>query len=96
MPHMSLALHYPKPEHVDDLLGAMARLGTVLAGMPGLLDVGVWRNEELIVAMAIWESPEALEGATPAMVTALADVPFGEWELRQQQLFGLEEVEIQD
>lgn len=41
---------------------------------------------ERIVAISIWESQETFNQALPAMATAIANVPFQEWEARQREL----------
>lgn len=60
MSYLYLAFHYPKPEHLDDLLAAMKRLNDALQDAPGLLQIGAWRDEACvrIVAISIWESSE--------------------------------------
>jgi hypothetical protein len=88
MSYLYLALHYPKPGHVQDLLGAMQRLKDALQGAPGLLHIGAWQEEATtrIVALSIWDSPEAFQGALGRIGAAVVDVPFGEWELRPREL----------
>ena len=56
MSYLYLALHYPKPEHLNDLLAAMQRLNVALQDAPGLLHIGAWHEESStrIVAISIW------------------------------------------
>ncbi len=91
MQTLFLAIHYPKPEHLDDLVGAMAALGRTLERTPGVLAVSTWRDAERVVAMSTWTSPEALAAARPAMAAAIADVPFDEWEARPRERYLLDE-----
>jgi heme-degrading monooxygenase HmoA len=60
-----LAIHYPKPEHHDDVLRSMQRVGDALRGAPGLRQIGPWQEEEggRIVGISIWESRSAFERA---------------------------------
>ncbi|MBF6604129.1 MAG: antibiotic biosynthesis monooxygenase [Chloroflexi bacterium] len=94
MKHLFLAIHHPKPEHLDDLLGAMAGLGETLARVPGLVEVRTWRDESRVVAMSVWESREALAAARPTMGAAIVDVPFAQWEARPRELYFLDEFSV--
>jgi heme-degrading monooxygenase HmoA len=40
-----LAIHYPRPEHVDDVLASMHRVDKAAEGTPGLIQMGAWRDE---------------------------------------------------
>ncbi len=92
MKHLFLAIHHPKPDHVDDLVASMGRFGSQLDAVTGMLEASAWRDGERIVAISIWESRERFIAAGPAMAGAVADVPFPEWESRPRELFNLEEV----
>ncbi len=92
MSFVFMAFHYPKPEYRDVLLRGMAELRPVMATVPGFIEGGPWREEgnERIVAISKWESKQAFLAAWPAIAAAIADVPFDEWEFREQELFHLE------
>ena len=94
MRYLSLAMHYPKPEHVDDLLGAMRRLGEALQTVPGLLEATAWKEPmgNRIVAISTWESQQAFLNARPVIGEALKDVPFGEREAKPRELFNFDEI----
>jgi quinol monooxygenase YgiN len=92
MRFLSLAIHYPKAEHHDELIAAMARLGSALATTPGMLQATAAGDQQRIVALSIWESRAAFVAAGPAIAAAIADVPFDRWEARQRELFGLDEL----
>ncbi len=94
MTYLYLAIHYPKPGHVDDLLAAMRQLDTAVRGTPGLLQIGAWHEKGMrrIVALSLWESQEAFEAAVGQIVAAVADVPFDAWEERPRELLQAEEV----
>ena len=89
MRFLSLAMHYPKPEHVDDLLGAMKRLGGALHTAPSLLEATAWQDHASgrIVAISTWESSQAFFNARPVIGEAIKDVPFDEWEAKPRELF---------
>ena len=44
--YLTLAIHHPRPDQVDDLLDAMARLGAAANGRPGLVSMGAWCDPE--------------------------------------------------
>ncbi len=94
MNHLFLAIHHPKPDHLDDLVEAMTVLGRTLETVPGLVSVSSWRDQERVVAMSVWESRDALAAARPAISAAIADVPFDQWEARPRDLFFLDEFTI--
>jgi quinol monooxygenase YgiN len=87
MRYLYLAMHYPKSEHVDELLGAMKRLGEALHTVPGILEATAWKDSVSgrIVAISTWES-------RPVIGEAIRDVPFDEWEAKPRELFNLDEV----
>ncbi len=92
MRHLYLAIHYPKPESVGELLEAMSGFGVALGQVPGMLEATAWRDKERIVAFSIWASGAAFDAAMPALADAVADVPFEQWEARPRELFRLDEV----
>ena len=94
MRYLSLAMHYPKPEHVDDLLGAMKRLGEALQAVPGLLEASAWKDQASgrIVAISTWESQQAFLKARPVIGEAIKDVPFDEWEAKHRELINFDEI----
>ena len=63
-----LAVHYPKPEHADDLLASMKRARRRGPGTPGLVQMNAWRDakSDRLVGLAIWESREAWEAGGAA------------------------------
>jgi quinol monooxygenase YgiN len=86
-----LAIHHPKPDHVDDLLGAMAGFAPALEQVDGVIRVEAWREVGggRIFAMSVWESEAAVGAAMPRMAELLADVPFDEWEQAPYEMVSL-------
>lgn len=72
----------------------MGRLDATLRGAPGLLRAGAWRTEaaDRIVALSLWETREAFEAALGRIGAAVANLPFGEWEVRPRELLRAEQV----
>ena len=92
MKQLFLAIHYPRPEHADDLVAAMGRFGSAVRAAPGVEHVSAWRAGDRIVAISIWDSPDRIVAARPAMSEALAGVLFDVWEQRPRELLLLDEV----
>ena len=82
MRFLYLALHYPRQEHARNLLEAMATLGAVMRGVPGMIEATAWleKDRQRIVATSIWESEESFIRAIPVIQGAVKDVPFSDWE----------------
>lgn len=68
--HVAIAIHHPKPEHVQDFLAFMATVEAVLQGSPGLLSVESWRElgGGRLVGMSRWESQEDFTAALPRIL----------------------------
>ena len=68
--YVAIAIHYPKPEHVDDFLAFMARVEAGMRGAPGLLSFESWRESDggRLVGLSRWESGEAFAAALPRLL----------------------------
>ena len=90
------AVHYPHPEHVDDLLDSMRGIMAAAPGLDGLESIGAYADEagDRIVAVSVWASPEALQAATAGLFASIADLPFDVWERKPRELLVLPEVEL--
>jgi heme-degrading monooxygenase HmoA len=86
-----LAIHHPKPEHVEDLLASMHRADAAAVGTPGLIQMGAWRDarSDRLVGLALWESKEAFEAGAETIFAAVADDPIMEWSQRPPDSFHL-------
>jgi quinol monooxygenase YgiN len=93
MRFLYLAIHYPKPEHRQDLLQAMQALGLSMRTAKGMIEANAWfeQDEKRIVATSIWESATAFQQAAPMIGAAIKDVPFDEWEAPPRELLRLNE-----
>jgi hypothetical protein len=82
MRYLAQAVHYPKPEHRDDLIAAMGRLRAASTGIAGLEEIGGFEDADAgrLVAISVWSSLEAMRAGMPVLGAAIADVPFDEWE----------------
>ncbi|MFW9929815.1 MAG: hypothetical protein ACFFD1_10525 [Candidatus Thorarchaeota archaeon] len=87
--HMSI--HYPKPDKEHYLIDSMHRFGKAMKGRKGLIIAYTTKEEDTgnLVGIAIWESKENWLAARPAMVNAVKDDPFEEWEFKEPDVFHL-------
>ena len=58
---VTLAIHHPRPESVEDFLAFTRRIEDAMQGTPGLLSLETFRDvqEPRLVALGRWESPNA-------------------------------------
>ena len=91
MSFLYLAIHHPYPEHREELLTAMDRLGAALAKVPGMQEARAWAEKDgnRIVATSVWESEETFLEALSVISGAVKDVPFAKWEARPRELYRL-------
>ncbi|MEU8238913.1 antibiotic biosynthesis monooxygenase [Actinoplanes missouriensis] len=82
MRYLAQAIHYPKPEHRDDLIAAMGRMRAASAAVDGLEEIGGFEDADAgrLVAISVWSSLEAFQAGMAQLGAAIADVPFDEWE----------------
>ncbi|HUR22701.1 MAG TPA: hypothetical protein VMZ73_02400 [Acidimicrobiales bacterium] len=90
------AVHYPHPQHLDDLLGSMSRIMSAAPDVDGLESIGAYADHAggRIVAVSVWASPEALQAANAGLFASIADLPFDVWERQPRELLVLPEVEL--
>ena len=90
--HINIAIHHYKEDAETLVLDSMKRFGQAAASQPGLLHVFTLQHAESkrALGLALWESPDARKAATPAMVEAIKDDRFDEWETAPIQVFEIE------
>jgi hypothetical protein len=87
------ATHHPRPEHVQDLLGAMSRIAAAAPDVEGLEEIGAFHDREggRIIALSIWSSPEAMQAGMEQLFADLGEMPFDVWERRPREVLTLPE-----
>lgn len=67
MAYIFIAIHYPQPEHREDLIHSMRKMGQAMAAQPGLITAGPWVEQggDRVVGVSRWESREAFLAACP-------------------------------
>jgi quinol monooxygenase YgiN len=86
-----VALHYPRPEHWDEMICRAQRAAEVMAATPGCLAVDCWVSEEhqAVVTTGQWESEQALRAGFAAVRTAGVDFDYDQRKSRPRQVFTL-------
>jgi heme-degrading monooxygenase HmoA len=89
-----LAIHAPRPDHVDDLIDSMHRFAAAGQSQPGLQAVHTMRDAKSgkLFGLAIWESREAFDAGVESMRAAVADDPFLDWEEGVPDVYLLEDL----
>lgn len=87
-----LAVHRPYTEKAGELAESMIRFGSAMQDQPGLQQVFTLRDQKTgaMIGLALWDSKEAWEAARPAMLAAIENDPFGEWEELPPDVFHLD------
>lgn len=77
-------VHFPKPEHRDDMLAAMDVIREKSAHIEGLDEIGAFEEPDgsRIVALSIWASPEAMAAGTGELFASVGELPLDRWETR--------------
>ena len=70
-----VALHYPRPEHWDEMISRVHRAAEIMVATPGCLAVDCRMSEEhqAVVTTGQWESEQALMAGFAAVRTAGVD-----------------------
>ena len=84
-----MAVHHPKPEHVEDFLAFMKTIEREMEGTPGLLSIESFREagRERLVAIGRWESPQAAAEGVPRLLAIGGRDPV--WSAAPDELFQL-------
>jgi quinol monooxygenase YgiN len=86
-----VALHYPRPEHWDQMISRVRQAAEVMAAAPGCLAVDCWISEDhqAVVTTGQWESEHALRAGFAAVREAGIDFDYDERESRPRQVLPL-------
>jgi len=92
---VAIGIHtHPKKGKEELLIDSMHRFGAAMKGKPGYQRAHALRDPEsgALIGLAIWDSKADWEAAHPAMLEAIKDDPFEEWEDQPPTVYHLEEV----
>jgi len=86
-----MSIHYPRPEKRKLLIESMHRFGKAMEGKKGLIMAHTTKDEDSnrLIGIAIWDSKENWLNARSAMIEAVKDDPFEEWELKPPEVYHL-------
>ena len=86
-----VALHFPRPEHWDEMISRVRRAADVMAATPGCLAVDCWVSDDrqAVVTTGQWESEQALMAGFTAVRTAGVDFDYDGRESRPRQVYPL-------
>jgi len=89
-----MSIHFPKPEKEKLLIESMHRFGKAMEGKKGLIMAHTTKDEDKnqLIGLAIWDSKENWLTARPAMIEAVKDDPFEEWELKPPEVYHLTKI----
>ncbi|MFX1235062.1 MAG: hypothetical protein ACFFBY_10985 [Promethearchaeota archaeon] len=90
--HMSI--HYPQKGKESLLIDSMHRFGRAMEKKKGLIMAHTTKDEDknILVGLAIWDSKEDWLAARPAMIDAVKDDPFEEWEEKPPDVYHLHKI----
>jgi hypothetical protein len=82
MRYLTLGIHYPKPECLDELRVAVERIATTARSIKGLVEAGAWLDEtnNRVVLMSLWESEAVAKEATAILRPLISVSPWSRWE----------------
>src|SRR4051812_32478306 len=82
MHYLTLAIHYPKDEHLKDITEALKEVGVTAKTLEGCIEAGAWYEEskKRIIMLSIWQSTESAMKAPPILRPLIAKYPWSEWE----------------
>ncbi len=87
-----LAIHRPRPNKAQLVVDSMRRFAAAMQDHPGLQQVHTLRDQKTdqLVGLAIWDSKDDWLAARPAMLAAVANDDFDDWEDAPPEVYHLE------
>jgi hypothetical protein len=89
-----MSIHFPKPEKEKLLIESMHRFGKAMEGKKGLIMAHTTKDEDKnnLIGLAIWDSKENWLAARPAMIEAVKDDSFEDWEWKPPEVYHLTKI----
>lgn len=87
---VTMAFHYPKPEHLDDFAAFLGRIEEHMAGTEGLVSLESYRDVtgDRLVALGRWESEDAAQAGVGRLLAMGGRDP--QWSRHPDDVFQLE------
>ena len=77
MTYAVVSVHSPLPEHREAVIDSMQRYSRVARSQPGLVWTGVVDDDGgRLVGVAVWDSADAAQAASAALMAEVGDDPF--------------------
>jgi quinol monooxygenase YgiN len=89
MRYLTIGIHFPRPEHVADVLAVAKRVTEEARKCQGLVEAGAWHDEpsNRLVMMSLWESEEQAAQARGKLRPIIMGAPWDQWERQQSDNF---------
>ncbi len=89
MRYLTIGIHYPKPEHFEDIISVTKKVAEGAKKCEGLVDAGGWVDKEnnRLIMMSLWESEEHAIKSRGALRPIIMEVPWSEWERQPSDNF---------
>jgi quinol monooxygenase YgiN len=86
-----VAVHYPRPEHHDELVARVCRAAEVMQSVTGCIAADCWQDDATgaIVTTGVWRSDEARAASFEAVKVAHVDIDHDDREIRARDVFML-------
>jgi heme-degrading monooxygenase HmoA len=87
---VAIAIHHPRPDHVEDFLAFMGRVVETVGRPPGLIDFEGYRDTQTsrLVGLSRWESEADFQAAQP-LILSLGDERVEAWSERPDDVLML-------
>jgi heme-degrading monooxygenase HmoA len=87
--YFHISIHYPKAGKENLLIESMHRFGKAMEGKKGFIMAHTTKAEEKnhLIGIAIWESKHDWLAARPAMIEAVKNDSFEDWEEKPPEVF---------
>ena len=87
MRYFTLGIHYPEPEHKQDILAVAKEVAGIARSCEGLVETGAWLDEEFdrIIMMSLSESEGFANRARPKLAPLIVPIPWSEWERKPSE-----------
>jgi heme-degrading monooxygenase HmoA len=89
MRYLTIGIHFPKPEHLKDIIAVAKKVADEAKKCEGLVDAGSWYDKEndRLVMMSLWESQEHAVNAGSALRPLIMSAPWSDWERQPSDNF---------
>lgn len=84
-----IALHYPKPEHRNEMVRRLRRANELVLESPGCHGSEIWFSDDAVVSIGAWETQAMSQKSFDSLKAAGVDWEFDERESRPRVVYAL-------